>query len=94
MPPGVTGLWQVRGRNQLSFEDMVRLDLDYIEQWSIGLDIGILLPTVPPWSSIGGHEMTIDLTDSETPESAQDRTHRLRVLGPESGPCLQPPLVR
>jgi exopolysaccharide biosynthesis polyprenyl glycosylphosphotransferase len=47
MPPGLTGLWQVGGRNHLSFEDMVRLDLDYIEQWSIGLDIGILLRTVP-----------------------------------------------
>jgi exopolysaccharide biosynthesis polyprenyl glycosylphosphotransferase len=47
MPPGVTGLWQVRGRNHLSFDDMVRLDLDYIEEWSIGLDIGILLRTVP-----------------------------------------------
>ena len=47
MPPGVTGLWQVRGRNHLSFDDMVRLDLDYIEQWSFGLDISILLRTVP-----------------------------------------------
>lgn len=47
MPPGVTGLWQVSGRNQLSFDEMVRLDLDYIEGWSLGLDINILLQTVP-----------------------------------------------
>ena len=47
VPPGVTGLWQVTGRNSVSFDDMVRLDLDYIEGWSLGLDIKILLRTVP-----------------------------------------------
>jgi exopolysaccharide biosynthesis polyprenyl glycosylphosphotransferase len=44
--PGITGLWQVSGRNLLSFEEMVRLDLQYIENWSIGLEIKILLKTV------------------------------------------------
>jgi lipopolysaccharide/colanic/teichoic acid biosynthesis glycosyltransferase len=46
-PPGITGLWQVSGRNHLSFEDMVRLDIKYIEDWSLGRDITILLRTVP-----------------------------------------------
>jgi exopolysaccharide biosynthesis polyprenyl glycosylphosphotransferase len=45
--PGLTGLWQVSGRNRLSFEQMVRLDIYYIENWSLWLDLKILLKTVP-----------------------------------------------
>lgn len=45
--PGLTGLWQVSGRSSLSFEEMVMLDIYYIENWSLGLDIQILLRTVP-----------------------------------------------
>ena len=44
--PGMTGLWQVNGRSQLSWEDAVRLDLYYVENWSIALDLAILLRTV------------------------------------------------
>lgn len=40
--PGITGLWQVNGRSQLSWEDSVRLDLYYVENWSIALDLSIL----------------------------------------------------
>lgn len=43
--PGITGLWQVMGRSRISFNDMVRLDLRYVRQWSIWLDIKILLHT-------------------------------------------------
>jgi exopolysaccharide biosynthesis polyprenyl glycosylphosphotransferase len=43
--PGLTGLWQVNGRSELAFEDMIRLDLEYIETWSLALDISILLET-------------------------------------------------
>ena len=43
---GITGLWQVSGRSDLSFEEMVRLDLYYIQNWSIGMDIKILLKTI------------------------------------------------
>jgi exopolysaccharide biosynthesis polyprenyl glycosylphosphotransferase len=43
--PGLTGLWQVSGRSDLPFEDMVRLDLSYIQNWSLALDIRILLET-------------------------------------------------
>lgn len=45
MKPGLTGLWQVSGRNRLPFEEMVRLDLFYIENWSLLLDIKIILRT-------------------------------------------------
>jgi exopolysaccharide biosynthesis polyprenyl glycosylphosphotransferase len=43
--PGMTGLWQVAGRSDLTFDDLVRLDFYYIENWSIWLDISILLRT-------------------------------------------------
>jgi exopolysaccharide biosynthesis polyprenyl glycosylphosphotransferase len=45
MKPGLTGLWQVSGRNRLPFEEMVRLDLYYIENWSLLLDLEIILRT-------------------------------------------------
>jgi len=45
--PGITGLWQVEGRNEIvSFEEWVRLDLEYIDRWSLWLDFKILLKTV------------------------------------------------
>lgn len=44
--PGLTGLWQVEGRSQVSFDDMVRLDLRYAQNWSLLLDLKILLKTV------------------------------------------------
>ena len=47
MKPGLTGLWQVSGRNRLSFEEMVKLDLYYIENWSLWLDLKIILRTLP-----------------------------------------------
>lgn len=43
--PGITGLWQVRGRSDLPFNSMVDLDLEYIRNWSIGLDLSILCAT-------------------------------------------------
>jgi exopolysaccharide biosynthesis polyprenyl glycosylphosphotransferase len=45
--PGITGLWQVSGRSELSFEDYVRLDLFYVENWSLAMDLFIVLRTVP-----------------------------------------------
>ena len=45
--PGITGLWQVSGRSALDFDDLVRLDFLYLERWSIGLDLTILMKTVP-----------------------------------------------
>jgi exopolysaccharide biosynthesis polyprenyl glycosylphosphotransferase len=45
--PGITGLWQVSGRAELDFDDLVRLDFVYLERWSVALDLVILLKTVP-----------------------------------------------
>jgi exopolysaccharide biosynthesis polyprenyl glycosylphosphotransferase len=45
--PGVTCLWQVNGRSNIGFSEWVRMDLDYIDQWSLGLDLKILLKTIP-----------------------------------------------
>jgi lipopolysaccharide/colanic/teichoic acid biosynthesis glycosyltransferase len=45
--PGITGLWQVEGRSSTTFDEMVRFDLRYMREWSLWLDIKILLKT--PW---------------------------------------------
>lgn len=45
--PGLTGLWQVSGRNQIDFEEWMQLDLDYIDNWSLWLDLKIIFKTVP-----------------------------------------------
>ncbi|MFD0801376.1 sugar transferase, partial [Streptomonospora algeriensis] len=47
--PGMTGLWQVSGRSELSWEESVRLDLRYVENWSLTLDVQILWKT---WSAV------------------------------------------
>lgn len=47
MKPGMTGLWQVSGRNRLTFEEMVKIDLFYIENWSLWFDLKIILLTLP-----------------------------------------------
>jgi len=43
--PGITGLWQVKGRSRVTFDEMVRLDIQYMRNWSLGLDLKILLET-------------------------------------------------
>jgi lipopolysaccharide/colanic/teichoic acid biosynthesis glycosyltransferase len=43
--PGITGLWQVRGRSRVTFDEMVRLDLQYAKSWSLWLDVKILFET-------------------------------------------------
>jgi exopolysaccharide biosynthesis polyprenyl glycosylphosphotransferase len=45
--PGITCLWQVNGRSNVGFDDWVRMDLDYIDKWSLGLDVLILMKTIP-----------------------------------------------
>jgi lipopolysaccharide/colanic/teichoic acid biosynthesis glycosyltransferase len=50
--PGITGLWQISGRSNLTFDDLVRLDFFYIENWSIWLDISILFKT--PFAILSG----------------------------------------
>lgn len=51
--PGITGLWQVSGRSDLSWDDAVRLDLYYVENWSMGLDLSILGRTI--FAVLGRH---------------------------------------
>jgi lipopolysaccharide/colanic/teichoic acid biosynthesis glycosyltransferase len=48
--PGITGLWQIRGRNRVSFDEMVRMDIEYIEHQSLWLDLNIIFQT--PWALI------------------------------------------
>jgi len=45
--PGITGLWQVSGKNRIPFEEMVKLDIHYLKDWSLWLDIKIILRTIP-----------------------------------------------
>jgi lipopolysaccharide/colanic/teichoic acid biosynthesis glycosyltransferase len=47
MKPGLTCLWQISGRNAIGFEEWMRLDLEYIDNWSLALDIRLLLMTIP-----------------------------------------------
>jgi lipopolysaccharide/colanic/teichoic acid biosynthesis glycosyltransferase len=46
MKAGITGLWQVSGRSKTTFDEMVRLDLRYVQNWSIWLDLKILIKTI------------------------------------------------
>jgi lipopolysaccharide/colanic/teichoic acid biosynthesis glycosyltransferase len=47
MKPGITGLWQVSGRSNLSFEEWMKMDLEYLDNWSNLEDIRLLLLTLP-----------------------------------------------
>jgi lipopolysaccharide/colanic/teichoic acid biosynthesis glycosyltransferase len=47
MKPGLTCLWQIRGRNKIAFDQWMKLDLQYIDSWSLWLDLRILLRTIP-----------------------------------------------
>ena len=47
MKPGLTCLWQVKGRNELTFDEWMRLDLEYIDNWSLWLDVKIAFKTIP-----------------------------------------------
>jgi len=47
MKPGLTCLWQVSGRNEIDFSEWMRMDLDYIDSWSLLLDLKIFLKTIP-----------------------------------------------
>jgi lipopolysaccharide/colanic/teichoic acid biosynthesis glycosyltransferase len=45
--PGLTCIWQVNGRHQIGFDEWMDLDLEYIDNWSLGLDLEIILKTFP-----------------------------------------------
>jgi lipopolysaccharide/colanic/teichoic acid biosynthesis glycosyltransferase len=44
--PGLTGLWQINGRKETSWDERIQLDLRYVHDWSIGLDLGIIFKTI------------------------------------------------
>ncbi len=48
MKPGITGMWQIKGRSNTNFDEMVRMDLKYTREWSLWLDVKLLLET--PWA--------------------------------------------
>ena len=54
--PGITGLWQVKGRGTVTFTEMVRLDIEYVRRQSLWLDIKLLLATIPAVMSGRGAE--------------------------------------
>ena len=45
--PGITCIWQISGRNDVTFEQWVKMDIDYIERWSMWLDLKIFMQTIP-----------------------------------------------
>jgi lipopolysaccharide/colanic/teichoic acid biosynthesis glycosyltransferase len=45
--PGLTCIWQVSGRNEITFDEWMRLDMRYIDHWSLKEDVGLILKTVP-----------------------------------------------
>jgi lipopolysaccharide/colanic/teichoic acid biosynthesis glycosyltransferase len=45
--PGITCLWQVNGRSDIAFDNWMKLDMEYIDQWSLWLDVKILAQTIP-----------------------------------------------
>jgi lipopolysaccharide/colanic/teichoic acid biosynthesis glycosyltransferase len=47
IPPGITGLWQVSGRSDISYDERVRLDMQYIRNWTIWLDLQLIMQTIP-----------------------------------------------
>jgi lipopolysaccharide/colanic/teichoic acid biosynthesis glycosyltransferase len=47
MKPGITGLWQVAGRREVDFDRWVQYDLEYIDHWSLWLDLRLLIKTIP-----------------------------------------------
>ena len=51
--PGITCIWQVSGRNNIGFDEWVELDLEYIKNQSLGLDIKLILQTIP--ALLGDH---------------------------------------
>jgi lipopolysaccharide/colanic/teichoic acid biosynthesis glycosyltransferase len=55
MKPGITGLWQVEARFDEEFDTRARLDLTYIDRWSIWLDLRIIAKTIPALVANPGH---------------------------------------
>jgi hypothetical protein len=74
VPPGITGPWQVSGRSHASFEERVEMDVYYVHDWSVWLDIVLLARTVVPSSSTKGR--------IRRPLGAPDGSHRIGNRAP------------
>jgi lipopolysaccharide/colanic/teichoic acid biosynthesis glycosyltransferase len=72
--PGLTGLWQVSGKNNTTFDEMIHLDVDYIKRKSLWLDIKIVLKTVPA--------LLIQMIETRSRRKSLARTVRPAVSGP------------
>ena len=75
--PGITGLWQVSGRNRLRFEERVDLDVHYVQNWSLWLDVYLLLRTLPTvLTGEGRHQETVEISETGEELRTGERTRR------------------
>jgi hypothetical protein len=89
-PPGVTGLWQVSGRNRLSFDDRVDLDVHYIQNWSLWLDVYLLIRTIP--TVLAGEGRSRDPGEtSRPPRDGRVRAVQIRDGDRRSAPSSSSP---
>jgi lipopolysaccharide/colanic/teichoic acid biosynthesis glycosyltransferase len=76
--PGLTGLWQVSGKNNTTFEEMIRLDVDYVKRKSLWLDIWIVVKTIPA--------MLVQMIETRVRRKAHARTVQPAVSEPAANP--------
>ena len=76
--PGLTGLWQVSGKNNTTFEEMIQLDVDYIKRKSPWLDIWIIVKTIPA--------LLVQVIETRARRKAHARTVRPVIPGPAANP--------
>ena len=79
--PGITGLWQVSGRSELDFDDLVRLDFLYLERWSVFLDLSILRQDDARRAHAAGRVLASAARSSSTAASATRRCRRAQPGG-------------
>ena len=94
MKPGITGLWQVSGRSDLSFEEWMKMDLEYLDDWSNLEDIRLLVMTLPAVLAGRGVKVAAPTRDTPGPErngrpGFQDRG-RPRITALVASSCVQP----
>ena len=85
--PGMTGLWQISGRSGLSFDDLVRLDFTYLENWSIWLDISIIAKTIPAVSSRGAVRLLMRALRRSSPSPPRSTSTSATAARPRGGSC-------
>ena len=91
--PGITGLWQVSGRSELGFDEQVLMDIYYIENWSLGLDLRILLRTIPAVLTGRGH-LRVGSSRARRPRMARRHAPRRPPAQGRPRPRLPEPVRR